>query len=311
MSRPTGTQIRLCAGDVEAVVTEVGGGLRRLRKAGRDLVAGFPADRLRPVYRGAVLAPWPNRVGGGTYTWDGREHRLPLTEPDRGNALHGLVAWSPWSPVRVDASSAVLTTRIRPQPGYPFQVDLTVTYEVASTGLTWRLDAVNTGVDDAPYGASVHPYLVAGAGRVDDWTLTLPADRWLAVDAGRLLPQRLHDVAGTPFDLRYPRSLRGVQIDHAFTRLGPGPDGLVRAELRAGDGGGVALEWSADELPWVQIHTADRPEPELHRSGLAVEPMTCPPNAFVSGEDVVRLRPGTGHSVRWAIRALAPRRSPS
>ncbi len=165
---PTVMQIRLSADGAEAVVTEVGGGLRTLRVAGRDLVAGFSPGRLRPVYRGAVLAPWPNRVGGGRYTWDGHAHQLPLTEPDRGNALHGLVAWSAWTPIRADGCSAVLATRIPPQQGYPFQLDLTVTYELDSTGLTWQLDAVNTGVQDAPYGASVHPYLMAGAGRVDD-----------------------------------------------------------------------------------------------------------------------------------------------
>jgi hypothetical protein len=115
--------------DVEAVVTEVGGGLRSLRAAGRDLIAGFLPDQLRPVYGGAVLAPWPNRVADGRYTWDGQQHQLALNEPDRRNALHGLVAWAPWTPTRVDDSSAVLTTRLRPQPGYPFQLDLTATYD--------------------------------------------------------------------------------------------------------------------------------------------------------------------------------------
>jgi aldose 1-epimerase len=140
---PTGMQIRLCSDDMEAVVTEVGGGLRSLRAAGRDLIAGFPPDQLRPVYRGAVLAPWPNRIGDGRYTWDGREHQLPLNEPGRRSALHGLVAWAGWTPTRVDECSAALTTRVWPQPGYPFQLDLTVTYELNSTGLMWQLDAEN------------------------------------------------------------------------------------------------------------------------------------------------------------------------
>ena len=301
---PTGLQIRLRSDDIEAVVTEVGGGLRSLRAAGRDVIAGFLPDQLRPVYRGAVLAPWPNRVADGRYTWDGERHQLALNEPDRRNALHGLVAWASWTPTRVDDSSAVLTTRLRPQPGYPFQLDLTATYELDSTGLTWQLDAVNTGVEDAPYGASVHPYLIAGAGRVDDWTLTLPADRWLDVDPERLLPTRVRDVQDTPFDLRTGRPLRGAEVDHAFTQLTPGPDGRVHAVLRGADGTGVALEWRADGLPWVQVHTADRPEPELHRAALAIEPMTCPPNALQSGEDVVRLAPGGSHSVRWHIHPL-------
>jgi aldose 1-epimerase len=303
--RPTGGQFRLRAGDAEAVVTAVGGGLRRLRWAGRDLVAGFAAGQLRPVYRGSVLAPWANRLADGRYRWDGAEHQLPLTEPERRTALHGLVVWQAWTPVRVADAEVALATRLHPQPGYPFQLDLTVTYRLDPDGLEWRLEAVNSGGTDAPYGCSVHPYLVAGPGRVDDWTFSLPAERWLEVDPERLLPVGLRDVAGTAFDLRAPRRLGAVEVDHAFTGLVTGPDGRVRAELRGPDGAGVALEWAAAELPWVQVHTADRPaEPDLHRAGLAVEPMTAPPDALASGQDVVRLRPGDRHAARWSLRRL-------
>jgi aldose 1-epimerase len=115
----------------------------------------------------------------------------------------------------------------------------------------------------------------------------------------------LRDVAGTPFDLRTPRLLGAVEIDHAFTGLAAGPDGCARAELRGPDGSGVAVEWPAADLPWVQVHTADRPgQPELHRAGLAVEPMTAPPDALASGQDVVRLRPGDRHAARWSLRRL-------
>jgi aldose 1-epimerase len=116
VSCPTGLQIRLPADDIEAVVTEVGGGLRSLRAAGRDRIAGLPPDQPRPVFRGAVRAPWPNRVADGSHTWDGREHQPPLDEPERRNALHGLIARAAWTPIRVDDSSAVLATRLRPQP---------------------------------------------------------------------------------------------------------------------------------------------------------------------------------------------------
>ncbi len=134
--------------------------------------------------------------------------------------------------------------------------------------------------------------------------MTLPAEQWLEVDDDKLLPLRVQDVQDTPFDFRAGRALRGACVDHAFTRLTPGEDGMVHAVLRGGDGSGVVLKWRAHDLPWVQVHTADRPEPELHRSALAVEPMTCPPDALQSGRDVVRLKPGASHLVQWRIRAL-------
>jgi aldose 1-epimerase len=298
---PTGTQYEIRAGEISAVVTQVGGGLRALRAADRDLVAGFPADRERPLYRGSVLAPWPNRVGDGRYRWNGRDQQLSLTEPDRRSALHGLVCWSSWEPVDVTGTSAELATRIWPQPGYPHLLDLRVRYWVDERGLHWQLDALNVGEAVAPYGCSVHPYLVPGAGRVDDWTLTLPAARYLEVDPDRLLPRDLRDVTGTSFDLRRGGGLRGLSIDHAFTDVAAEPDGLARVVARSEDGTGVVLEWDPATLPWVQLHTADRPEPDLDRSGLAVEPMTCPPNALQTGAGLIALAPGQRHSARWRI----------
>lgn len=304
---PTGMQFELRAGEAVAVVTEVGGGLRMLRVGGRDLVAGFAADRPRPVYRGAVLAPWPNRIGDGRYRWDGQEHQLPLTEPERGNALHGLACWISWTPTERNGDCVTLATRVWPQPGYPFQLDLEVSYRLEETGLSWRLEATNTGTEVAPYACSVHPYLVGGPGRVDDWELTLPADTWLDVDADRLLPRQTRPVEGTPFDFRGGRSLRGADVDHAFTGIAPGADGVARAAVAGPGGTGVILEWDPAILPWVQVHTADRPEPELNRAALAVEPMTAPPNALQSGQDVIALAPGESSSAWWRIRPLTGR----
>ena len=302
---PTGGQVQLRAGDVTATVTEVGGALRLLRLGDRDLVAGFPVDVPRPVYRGSVLAPWPNRVADGRYRWEGRDEQLALTEPDRRTALHGLVCWVRWEVLDRSADAVSMGARVVPQPGYPHQLDLVATYRVHEDGLTWRLEAHNTGTTTAPYGCSVHPYLVAGPGRVDDWTLRLRAREHLEVDPDRLLPTGRRGATVTGLDLTGgPVPLAGVEVDHAFTGVTPDADGTARAEVRCADGSGVVLEWDPEQLPWVQLHTADRPEPELHRTGLAVEPMTCPPDALRSGEDLVTLPPSGRHAAEWRIRAV-------
>jgi aldose 1-epimerase len=168
------------------------------------------------------------------------------------------------------------------------------------------VSATNAGDARAPYGTSIHPYLVAGAGRVDDWSLELDAGQYLEVDPERLLPRGLRDVTDTDVDFRTTRSLRGLEVDHALTAVGTGPSLHASATVRAADGSGVAMHWDGAALPWVQVHTADRPEPEHHRVGLAVEPMTCPPDAFRSGTDLVVLEPGASHEASWRIEALAP-----
>ncbi|PZF85452.1 aldose 1-epimerase family protein [Jiangella anatolica] len=301
---PSGFQVELSHGRYTAVVTEVGATLRELRHDGRPLVAGFDADEIRPNFRGAVLAPWPNRIADGRYTFGGQEWQLPLTEPARGNALHGLVAWVRWEVAAQSDSTVELVHSLVPFSGYPHALDLRVRYELDDAGLHWTVAATNTGDAPAPYGTAPHPYLVAGAGRVDDWSLELPAAEYLEVTDDRLLPVSVDKVESAGFDFRTPRPLGDIFIDHAFTALTAGDDGVARVNVRAADGGGVVCSWTAAECPWVQIHTADRPGEPGHRIGLAVEPMTCPPDAFNSGTDLIVLAPGQQHATTWTIAAL-------
>src|ERR1700739_4203693 len=91
----TGTQYEIEAGDYRATVTELGAGLRVLEHAGTPLVTSYDADQLPPHGAGQLLSPWPNRVGGGRYSFGGAEHQLALSEPPLGNAIHGLTPWVP------------------------------------------------------------------------------------------------------------------------------------------------------------------------------------------------------------------------
>jgi aldose 1-epimerase len=298
-----GEEYPLEFGPYEAVITEVGATLRSLRFERRDLVVSFPANQLRPLYRGALLVPWPNRIVDGRYSFGGTTHQLPLNEPERQHALHGLVCWASWRVVEHAAGQLVLGHRLQPRDGYPFRLDMEAQYTLNDGGLTWGVSAINTGDTAAPYGCGPHPYLVAGEGRVDDWRLDLPADRYLQTTNDRLVPTGMADVADTQFDFRRTRAIRTTTIDHAFTGLHRDPDGWATAQVTADSGHGVHIRWEAS-CPWVQVHTADRPEPECHRIGLAVEPMTCPPDAFNSGTDLVLLAPGESHKSTWLMGAV-------
>ncbi|HLN78084.1 MAG TPA: aldose 1-epimerase family protein [Nocardioidaceae bacterium] len=301
-----GDEYVLSHGDYTAVVTEVGGGLRLFRQGDRDLILGYAADEVRPRYRGALLAPWPNRVVDGRYSFGGESYQLDLSEPERGHALHGLVAWSRFDLLDSDSSSAVLGHPIVPRTGYPFCVVVTVRYSLDDRGLSCSVTARNTGDRPAPYGVASHPYLLGGSGRVDDWVLELPASEVLEVTPDRLVPTGTRSVADTDFDYRSPRLVGRTELDHAFTSLSPDARGLVRARVLAQDGTGVECEWVAAELPWVQVHTADLPDASESRRGLALEPMSCPPDAFNSGTDLVVLEPGAEHTVDWTLRAVTP-----
>ncbi|MDR2374669.1 MAG: aldose 1-epimerase family protein [Bifidobacteriaceae bacterium] len=311
----SGRQFAIEAGPYRAVIASVGATLRVLTRAGRDLVVPFAADQVRPFYRGATLAPWPNRVIDGRYRLAdqlapgatappqgaGPIQQLPLTEPARGHALHGLALWLDFAVVAQSAEAVSLAQVIEPQAGYPFRLALQVTCRLDPTsGLTWELITQNIGSGRAPHGAGPHPYLVAGPGPLDEWRLTLPVGSFIEVEPERLTPVGRRPVAGSRFDFRAPRAIGGAKIDHCFGDVAWDASGRARAAVEHPAGGGAAISWDGDS-PWLQVHTADQPTPELDRLGLALEPMTCPPDAFNSGQDLIWLEPGQSHRVAWTI----------
>ena len=297
----TGAQHDITAGDYHATITELGAGLRRLNYRGRPVIAEYLADEMPPAGAGQLLAPWPNRVDGGRYAFAGAAHQLDLSEPSAGNAIHGLTRWHSWRVAAQEASLVELHHVLYGQPGYPFCLELSARYQLsADDGLEVSVSAANAGSAAAPYGTGNHPYLTAGTPLVDECELELPAARWLPADERGIPDGEPRDVAGTEFDFRDRRAIGGTRLDHAFTGLAADTDGRAWARLA---GPQAELEfWAGPGYSWLQVFTGDALGPERRRRALAIEPMTCPPNAFVSGTDLLRLEPGERVTHRWGIR---------
>ena len=296
----TGEQIELRHGPYLAVVTEVGAALRCLTWNDRDLILRWGDDEVMPLYRGAVLAPWPNVVLGGRYSFDGEEHVLDVSARTGGQALHGFGQWEGWRITARAVDAVELLHALWPRPGYPFRVDLQVSYRLTSNGLHWRLDAVNVGTRRAPYGCAVHPYLVAPSGTMRDWRLQLDA---AAVCRSDLPGWPVQQVDGMEGDFRSGRLLGDVVLDHAYTDVAWRSDSTASATVVDAAGNGARMTWGRT-CPWVQVYTCDWPTADQHRRGLAVEPMTCPPDAFNRGTDVVVLSPGARHTAWWQLDAV-------
>jgi aldose 1-epimerase len=294
---PTGDQWTIQRGKQKATLVELGGGLYDYAVDGVPFVDSYPLDA--PIKSaGRVLVPWPNRLGNGQYTFNGVAQQVPINEVARNNAIHGLSRWLQFRPLARTTGSITLHAIIPPQQGYPFPLDVTTRWSLGAAGLRADHTVINLGPVPAPFGLGVHPYFRIGDTLIDTWTLTALATDRLTVD-DRLLPNGRVPVAGTPFDFTTPRAIGALEMDTAFTGLTRGSDGRVR--VRAATPAGLGFEmWQDRAFPWMQLFTGVGPNGRP-RGTLAVEPMTCPPDAFRSGEDLITLAPHAQWTGSWGV----------
>jgi aldose 1-epimerase len=257
---------------------------------------GYPAGTVPAGRRGGVLLPWPNRLRGGAWRWRGRDLQLDVVSPGSPNAVHGLVSAQPWAVLDSRSDGVTVGTVLEPRAGYPFRLAAAIDHQLAPDQLTVTVRVRNVGDDDAPFGLGMHPYLHVGAdedGGIGDASLTVPARTALDLDGG--LP------TGTrrEFDGAVGR-IGDRALDDAVTDLVRDDDGWARVRLSGPAG---ELELAVDgSWPWLQVYSGDTLPTGQRRRSLAVEPMTCPPNALADGVDLVVLPPGGGWSGTWTLR---------
>jgi aldose 1-epimerase len=298
---PSGRQFAIAHGSSEVQITQVGATLRSYTVDGQHVVDGFGIDERSTDGRGQVLAPWPNRLTDGRYQYGGHEVEAPLNEPSRHCAIHGLVRWLDWSLVAHDPTSVTLSCTVRPQPGYEWQLDLAVTYALDAAGLTVTTQAVNVDQRRAPLGIGFHPYLTLGT-IIDGFNLTIPASSYLDL-AGSAGGPTMVPVSKTSFDFTAPRRIGSTQLDIAFGKLVRDDNGRAVAALDDADRGRSLRLWVDDAYRYLMVYTADQVDrPERRRRAIAIEPMTCPPDAFRTGTDLIELDPGAGWQGSWGLR---------
>lgn len=301
MVAPSGEQFEIRLADQRAVVVEVGGGLRTYSVGDRAVLDGYDVDAACDGARCQTLAPWPNRVQDGKWSWRGVDQQLALTEPEQHNAIHGLVRWMSWSVVDREESSVTVACTSHPQPGYPWTIEVRNSWSLAVDGLAVEATIVNHSDTPAPVAAGFHPYLTVGTATIDDAVLTLPGDTRLLTGAQQI-PTGQQPVAGTAYDFREPRRLGDLTIDHTYTDLRRDADGRCRLRLAAADDSAQVVFWIDEAFPYLEIFTGDAlPDPSRRRQGLGVEPMSVPPNAMVTGESVIVLPPGESWRGHWGI----------
>lgn len=296
--------IVISGGGWSAAVAGLGAALESLEFAGREFLDTFERPEENPVARGQALLPFPNRIEDGKYAFAGKELRLPIDEPERGHAIHGLTRWEKWKVSRRTEGSVTLRHHLPPQRGYPFSLALEIEYTLSHTGLTVRTTATNTGEGPLPFGAGYHPYFTVGTKFVDDAMLRVPAASRLDLDE-RLIPRGRVSVEENVPDFREKRRIGEAGINACFTDLSPDGDGKTRIPLAHPDGEPEVAVWMDSEHRYVQIYTGDDiPDEARRRRSLAIEPMTCAPNAFNTGDGLRILVPGESFTGEWGVNAV-------
>lgn len=289
-------KLQISLNGVSAVISTEGAALIGLSVDSFNLIEPNTRDGL---YAGKILAPWPNRIRDGKYSFNKKDYQLPINEVSKNNSLHGLVANSLWEITFQNQSKVILEYLLDQSAIYPGKLQLQVIYEIIEQGVEIKVLSENIGENPVPYGVSIHTYLVAGAlVKNNELLLQLPADQFLEVDAERLLPVKLQPVVGTNFDFINSKKISDLFIDHAF-KYSSNYSRSISLLNTEGQGAEMIFD---DQSKWIQIHTADRDLQGDSRMAVAIEPMTCPPDAFNSGIDLIVLEPGKKHEYKLKIK---------
>lgn len=299
---PSGRQLEISFAEQSATIVELGGGIRRYEHGRRAVLEPYAREAICDAGHGQPLIPWPNRIAGGRYSFEGSEQQLALTEPAKGNAIHGLLRWRPWEVLEQERERVVVGARLLPMTGYPFALEARIAYSLGEDGLRVQTTVANLGPGRLPFGSGQHPYLSPGEGAtVDDCALELPAATRLINEAEHQVPVSREGVQGTRFDFRAARAIAAMRMDDAFTDLLRGHDGLATARLHRPDGARAEL-WVDGSYRFLEVFTGDTLAPGRARHGLGLEPMTCAPNAFCSGDGLLVLDPGQSTTSLWGAR---------
>jgi len=194
--------IHLKSGDMRLTVSPTGASLRGLSRINDtvdiEIVTEYRGATNKHGGQGDVLIPFPGRIRGGSYKFGGHEHHLKKNDKETPSAIHGFVRGVLWDVTAQTASEITFRTEIGKDDneGYPYTLDIHVTYRATATGMECEFAIKNTGTETAPVAAGFHPYFTVGSDLVDADDLQVPFNSIL--DFVNLIPTgKVLDIATT------------------------------------------------------------------------------------------------------------------
>ena len=255
--------------------------------------------RCAPSGRGQVLIPWPNRLEDGSYEFDGRRHQLALTSRRHTTRSTASCAGRPGASAQREPHRVVIEHVLHPQPGYPFSLALRIEYSLSDAGLSVRRRRRTSGPTPVRTEAVRIRTYCSARRRSTRLVLRVPGRTVLCSD-DRGLPTGTASVDGTEYDFRRAEAHRRDEARQLLHRPRAGRRRSRARRARRSESGTRSRSGPTSRYAYLMLFTGD-PLPDVNRRSLAVEPMTCPPNAFRTGEALIRLEPGGSFTSSWGI----------
>ena len=252
--------------------------------------------RANAWHNGARLLPYPNRIQNGTYIFNNRKYQLPINFINQNHSIHGLLYDKPFihNSSHSDEKTASVTLENqynKNESGYPFSFITTITYELSDRGLMCSTHVTNNGTEPLPLGDGWHPYFTFGS-KVDDLALQLPSGEFLEVD-NRQIP------TGNIISLEtflQPATIGKIEFDDCFVL--PRNQSIIRSRLLNNEQNLTIDIWQETGFnKYNYLHVYIPPD----RTAIALEPMTCPANAFNSGQNLIVLEPEQCYHSRCGV----------
>lgn len=288
--------IEIRSASTVATLTEAGFNVYSLVVDGFDYLhaePGFPGSG-KPTHNGTpVLFPWPNRIAGAHFTWDGVDYPLPENEAATGCSIHGYAVAAPL--LIVDTGASHVTGEFTVDSGWPARGRLRMTYRVEPAALIATCEVENLDDHGFPYGLGFHPYLRV-PGPFDQWLLQVDAAKYWPL--ANMVPTGPAEPVTTDLDFRTPRRIGDQHLDDVLTGLSPAPSMTRRAGLHS-----MASSVTVSSDPGFREYVVFT---NASRNAVAIEPYTCATDAVHLQERGIDagwrvLEPGGRQTYTWRI----------
>lgn len=291
------------SGGWKARISSFGASLRGGWCDGEEVVWAYSGKESKQGGQGDVLIPFPGRLGGAKYVWDGIEYTLPINDKDGPNAIHGFTRLMEWEIIERRDDQVSFGLLFRGIDGYPFSFQAGIVYSVGENGLTCSFHVKNVDSVDIPMAIGFHPYFSVGSKIVDGDELELPFASVLEME--RFIPTgKVLESASADFDFYSPKKIGPMRFNDCFLHPEPDCDGLTSVRMRGN--GKVVTVWMDKSLPYVVVYSGENLPEKLQRTTLAIEPMSCGSDGFNRPDwGPARLAPGQALTGAWGVRVAA------